>query len=145
MPNAPGLAAERALDVLARVQQLVGFKSRPDAKAGVVEVALIEHQPDGLGLVHRRGCEHLDAAARQLPGRALEHRPPVADVGTQTEVADARRGGRHSASRHTSTDTSVTTKASGGSGFAALTHTACTLYCSISRSAIAAHSRSSVL
>ena len=74
----------------------------------------------------------------------------VADVGAEAQVSGGRHGARGRAaqpwaSRHTSTDTSVTGSASGGSGLAALTHTAWASYWSSSRSAIAAHRRSSVL
>ena len=55
--------------------------------------------------------------------RVGEMGAPLSDVRPQAEIADG-----HSASRQTSTDTSLTTNASGGSGLAAFTHTACAPY-----------------
>jgi hypothetical protein len=62
----------------------------------------------------------------ERPRRGDQMRAPVTDVRPQAEVPDAHRLARPKpqASRQTSTETSVTGSASGGSGLAALTHTA---------------------
>jgi hypothetical protein len=66
-----------------------------------------------------------------MPGerahRSLEVGAAIALVGAEAEVAGLfgqRAGPRSQASRQTSTETSLTGNGSGGSGLAALTHTA---------------------
>ena len=57
--------------------------------------------------------------------RGLEVRAPLPDVRAQSQVPDGATCGLLVASRHSSTESSLTGKASGGSGLAALTHTEC--------------------
>ena len=148
--GAAGGAPHLALHRLAGVEQVLGPELGLDPHAGVEEVRLVEHEPDRLGLIQRRGAP---APARRGPA-APRWPPPGARAGRRCWSRGpgirwpSRSRGRAAqpwASRHTSTDTSVTGSASGGSGLAALTHTAWASYWSSSRSAIAAHRRSSVL
>ena len=85
-------------------------------------------------------CHHLYAVVAERRCRGGQMGGSVADVGPQAQVAEHQR-----ASRQTSTETSVTGSANGGSGLAALTQIALASNWSSSRSAIAAHRRSSVL
>src|ERR1035437_8957901 len=92
-----------------------------DSHAGVEEVPLVAHQADRLGLIHRRGGHHPYAMRRQRPDRPLQLLAAVYDIRPEPQIAEAV----HSPSRHTSTETSDTGRAIGGSGFAALIQTAC--------------------
>ncbi len=83
VPDAAGGAPQLALDLLARIEQLLGTKRGRNSYAGVEEVALVGHQPNRLGLVHRRGREHVDAVARKCRHRVEQVRPPVADVAAE--------------------------------------------------------------
>ena len=67
--HAAGRAADLSLDLLARVEQLLGPERGLDPQAGVEEVGLVEDQADRLGLVHRRRGEHVDPVARQRRDR----------------------------------------------------------------------------
>ena len=116
-----GAAADRALGRLASIEQGLGTELGADPQTGVEKLRLIEHEADGLGLIGRGRGENVDLVAGELGDRGLEVVPALSDVRTQPEVADH---GRPPASRHTSTETSVTGSASGGSGLAALTQTA---------------------
>ena len=66
-------------------------------------------------------------------------------VGHAPKVSDCLQVRQGRSSRHTSTETSSTGSGIGGSGLAALTVTLSAPNCDASRSAITAHSRSSVL
>ena len=65
----------------------------------------------------------LDAVLREALNSRLQVRAAVAEIRPQAQVAAAQHGPGH-ASRQTSTETSPTGSAIGGSGLAALTHTA---------------------
>ena len=138
MAHAARLAAQLALDLLARVEQLLRLELRPYTQAGVEEVGLVGDLALGRGLVHRGGARHLDAVALERGSRGAQVGEPVALVRAEAEVA-------RQASFQTSTDTSSTGSGIGGSGLAAFTRTDSAPKRAISRSATAVQSRSSVL
>ena len=109
-----------------------------DPQAGVEKVALVGDLTLRSGLEYRRGGEHPHAVTAQRFARRPQARPPVALVRAEAEVAGQ-------ASFQTSTDTSSTGSGIGGSGLVAFTRTDSAPSRSMSRSATALHSRSSVL
>ena len=145
MAGAAGLAAEVALDGLAGLEHGLGVERGADRDGGVEERGLVEHLPHRLGLVDRRAGEHVDAAGRQGVDGVLQVPAPVAKVAPRARGSPPLGPRLHSSgSRQTSTETSSTGSGIGGSGLAALTQTLSAPNCSSSRSAIAAHRRSSV-
>ena len=71
-------------------EQLLGPVVGPDPQAGVEELGLVEDQPDRLGLIDRRGGQHLTpwpASAARQP----EMRAPVTDVRSQARGRRAQR------------------------------------------------------
>jgi hypothetical protein len=78
--HAAGLAPERALDVLARVEQRLRLVIRLDPDARVEERRLVEDLADRVGVVRRRRREDGDAVTRQRVDGGLEVRAAVADV-----------------------------------------------------------------
>jgi len=115
-------APELSLQALQGVEQLQCPQVGPHAQAGVEERRLVGHLPDGVGVVGGRGGEHLHAGAGEGEHGGLQLGAAIAEVAAEAEQPDALRA-HPSASRQTSTDTSSTLSAIGGSGLAALTHT----------------------
>ena len=124
-------------------QQLLGTEIGRDRHARVEEFGLVEHEADRLGLIRVRRLKDGHAVISQPADGGEQVRPPVADVGPQAQVGPMAHASG-SASRQTSTETSVTGSANGGSGLAAFTHTARASNCDSNRSATAVHSRSRV-
>ncbi len=113
------LPAQLPLHCLTRVKQLFRSELGVDSEAGVEELALVRDQSHRLGLIHGARGQNLDSVARQRRDRLPQVLEAIPDVGPQAQVSG------YEASRQTSTETSPTGSASGGSGFAAFTHTAC--------------------
>ena len=89
-PAARPTSRSTALAASSRLQRLeLGL----DPHARVEEVGLVEHEPDRLGVVHRRGRGDRDPVRGQRGHRRLEVGPPIAEVGTEPEVP----GGAHPA------------------------------------------------
>ncbi len=84
------------------------------ADSSIEEVGLIEHLTLGLGLIHRRPCDDWQQVRRRA-----EIRDAVPDVRPEPEITP-----QSERSFHTSTETSSTGSAIGGSGLAARTDTA---------------------
>src|SRR5579875_2373608 len=118
--GAAGGPADLSLDRLAGVEQFQRSVSGLDLEAGVEELRLIEDQADRLGVVGGGGAQDTHPMSRKRVHRRLQVRTPVTEVRSDAEKPPAH------ASRHTSTETSPTVRAIGGSGLAALTQTACT-------------------
>ena len=138
--NAGGRPAQLALDVLADIEQALGIERGLDAHAGVEEIGLVGHFALGRRLVDRGGRDRFDPASGESLSRSAQVRQAVAFVGAQAEVALPAQ-----TSFQTSTETSSTGNAIGGSGLAALTRTDSAPKRSIIRSATAVHRRSRVL
>jgi hypothetical protein len=120
-----GLAAERALDALAEVEQRLGLERGLDLEAGVDELALADGSGLGLGLVRRGGGEDARAAGRLGPVQELARRAQafeaLALVRAEAQEASPRRSAQSARSLWTATATSSTGKAIGGSGLATRT------------------------
>jgi hypothetical protein len=136
--HAPGGSAQRELDLLAGVEQLLGAELGLHRQARVEEVALVWDLALGGGLVYARGLDGQNATLGEGCARGPQVREPVALVRPQAEVAPQT-------SFQTSTDTSSTGSGIGGSGLAAFTRTDSAPKRSIRRSATALQRRSSVL
>jgi hypothetical protein len=126
--RAAGRSADLSLDLLARDQQIGRVVVGLDLDAGVEELGLVDDQPDRLGVVDRRCPDDGNAVSRERVDGGLQVVATVPDIGAEAEVpavAGGWVGGNNYASRQTSTATSPTGSAIGGSGLAAFTQTAC--------------------
>ena len=83
----PEVAAELALDRLARVEQRLGLERGLDPQAGVEERRLVEHEADRIGVVGRGGRRAPHAVRGQRVDGGLQVRAAVADVRAEAEVA----------------------------------------------------------
>ncbi len=120
-----GLAAERALDALAEVEQRLGLERGLDLEAGVDELALADGSGLGLGLVGRGGGEDVQASGRLRPVQKLARRAQAVEalalVRAEAQEAPPRRSAQSARSLWTATATSSTGRAIGGSGLATRT------------------------
>ncbi|GAC1323530.1 MAG: hypothetical protein NVSMB25_19940 [Thermoleophilaceae bacterium] len=102
----------------------MGLKIGLDGEAGVQEIRLVRELALRLGLVDRGGRDHHEIPALELGTSGPQVCEPVAEVRPEPEICPrSNRLPCQPRSFQTSTDTSSTGRASGGSGFVARTVT----------------------